>query len=121
MDWWRESLAWIAQPNPPHVSIYMLEVDEDSRLGQEVLLNGKRYGAPEVPGDGLIVDMYEAAVEELASMGIRRYEISNFARAGFESVHNLKYWRLHPYPGFGADPHSFDGELRGQNVEQAAE
>ena len=118
---WRESLRWIEKLAPTHVSVYMLEVDEDSRLGQEVLLNGKRYGAPDVPADELIVEFYETAVAELARMGIHRYEISNFARPGFESVHNLKYWRLEPYLGFGADAHSFEGTLRFQNVEQAAE
>jgi oxygen-independent coproporphyrinogen-3 oxidase len=118
---WRESLGWVAKLAPPHVSVYMLEVDEDSRLGQEVLLDGKRYGAPEVPGDGPIVEMYETAVAELARQGINRYEISNFARPGFESVHNLKYWRLEPYAGFGADAHSFDGRLRFQNVEAAGD
>jgi oxygen-independent coproporphyrinogen-3 oxidase len=121
LDSWRESLAWVAKLAPPHVSVYMLEVDEDSRLGQEVLLNGKRYGAPDVPGDGPIVEMYETAVEELARQGIDRYEISNFARPGFESVHNLKYWRLEPYAGFGADAHSFDGLLRFQNVQSPAD
>ena len=50
-------------------------------------------------------------------MGIQRYEISNFARPGFESLHNLKYWQLEPYAGFGADAHSFDGVMRGQNIE----
>jgi oxygen-independent coproporphyrinogen III oxidase len=122
---WRQSLEWIARIDAPHVSIYMLEVDEDSRLGQEVLLNGKRYGAPDVPGDDMIGDMYEGAVEYLSGLGLRRYEISNFARPGFESLHNLKYWRLEPYVGFGADAHSFDGPLdgmtRSQNVETAAE
>ena len=54
-------------------------------------------------------------------MGIARYEISNFARAGFESRHNLKYWRMEPYVGFGADAHSFDGTVRRQNAESAAE
>ncbi|HLK19270.1 MAG TPA: hypothetical protein VKT81_09945, partial [Bryobacteraceae bacterium] len=97
-----------------------LEVDEDSRLGNEVLLNGKRYGAPDVPADDLIAELYETAVTELARMGIHRYEISNFARPGFESLHNLKYWRLEPYVGFGADAHSFDGQQRFQNVESAA-
>lgn len=121
MDSWRESLGWIERLDPPHVSIYMLEVDEDSRLGREVLLNGTRYGASDVPDDGLIVAMYETAVDRLARLGIRRYEISNFARQDFESLHNLKYWRLQPYAGFGADAHSFDGVLRSQNVEQAAE
>jgi oxygen-independent coproporphyrinogen-3 oxidase len=118
---WRESLEWTEKLAPPHVSIYMLEIDDDSRLGQEVLLNGKRYGAPDVPADELTAELYEIAVSELDRMGIHRYEISNFARSGFESVHNLKYWRLEPYLGFGADAHSFDGGMRSQNVESAAE
>ncbi|MBZ5607729.1 MAG: radical SAM family heme chaperone HemW [Acidobacteriia bacterium] len=120
-DSWRESLACIEKLAPPHVSVYMLEIDEDSRLGSEVLLNGKRYGAPEIPGDELIAELYETAVCELDRLGIRRYEISNFARPGFESLHNLKYWRLEPYLGFGADAHSFDGAERSQNVESAQE
>ncbi len=118
---WRESLAWIEKLEPPHVSVYMLEVDEDSRLGNEVLLNGKRYGAPDVPADELTAELYETAVAGLGRLGIHRYEISNFARPGFESLHNLKYWRLEPYIGFGADAHSFDGARRFQNVESASE
>jgi putative oxygen-independent coproporphyrinogen III oxidase len=116
---WKESLQWIDQLAPPHVSVYMLEIDEDSRLGHEVLLNGKRYGAPDVPPDELTAELYEIAVSELDRMGIHRYEISNFARPAFESLHNLKYWRLKPYLGFGADAHSFDGSMRSQNVESA--
>ena len=58
---------------------------------------------------------------EFARLGIQRYEISNFAQPGFESAHNLKYWRLEPYLGFGADAHSFDGVTRSQNVEAAQE
>ncbi len=118
---WNESLSWIERLAVPHVSVYMLEIDEDSRLGQEVLLNGKRYGAPDVAGDDEIAAMYETAVERLRQLGIERYEISNFARPGFESLHNLKYWKLEPYAGFGADAHSFDGEKRFQNVESAEE
>jgi oxygen-independent coproporphyrinogen-3 oxidase len=118
---WRESLTWIEKLDPSHVSVYMLEVDEDSRLGSEVLLNGKRYGAPDVPSDDLTAELYETAVAELGCLGIHRYEISNFAKPGFESLHNLKYWRLEPYIGFGADAHSFDGTRRFQNVESAAE
>jgi oxygen-independent coproporphyrinogen-3 oxidase len=118
---WRESLRWIEKLEPPHVSVYMLEVDEDSRLGSEVLLNGQRYGAPDVPSEDLTADLYETAVQELGGLGIHRYEISNFARRGFESLHNLKYWRLEPYLGFGADAHSFDGTLRFQNIESAKE
>jgi oxygen-independent coproporphyrinogen-3 oxidase len=118
---WNTSLSWVSAIDPPHVSVYMLEVDEDSRLGQEVLLNGKRYGAPEVPGDDAIAEFYELAVRHLHAMGIERYEISNFARPGFESLHNLKYWRLEPYLGFGVDAHSFDGRLRWQNTDSVAE
>jgi len=118
---WSESLQWIERLQPPHVSVYMLEVDADSRLGSEVLLNGQRYGAPDVPSDDAIVAMYEDAVDALAEQGIARYEISNFARPGRESLHNLKYWRLDPYIGFGADAHSFDGQWRWQNAETPAE
>jgi len=118
---WRESLDWIERLAPPHVSVYMLEVDEDSRLGKERLLGGVRYGAAEVPSDDEIADFYEFAVERLAAFGIPRYEISNFARPGFESRHNLKYWTLAPYVGFGADAHSFDGAVRRQNPESVAD
>ena len=103
----------------------MLEVDEDSRLGAEVLALGKRYGAGDVPSDDAIADFYEIAVARLDSLGIPRYEISNFARAGFESRHNLKYWRREPYLGFGADAHSFDARVdpgvRWQNAESASD
>jgi len=118
---WTESLNWIERLAPPHVSVYMFEIDEDSRLGNEVLLNGKRYGAPDVPPDELTAELYEMAVARLAGLGISRYEISNFARPGWESRHNLKYWRLEPYVGFGADAHSFDGERRRWNAEAAAD
>jgi len=118
---WSESLSWIERLQPPHVSVYMLEIDEDSRLGSEVLLNGKRYGAPDVPNDELTAEFYETAVERLGQMGIQRYEISNFARPGYESLHNLKYWQLEPYAGFGADAHSFDGLVRCQNIESPSE
>jgi oxygen-independent coproporphyrinogen-3 oxidase len=114
---WRESLDWIRRLDPPHVSVYMLEVDEDSRLGKELLLGGVRYGAGDIPADDDIAGFYELAVERLAASGIRRYEISNFAIPGFESRHNLKYWKLEPYAGFGADAHSFDGRARLQNPE----
>jgi oxygen-independent coproporphyrinogen-3 oxidase len=116
---WKESLDWIERLNPPHVSVYMFEVDEDSTLGAEIILGGKRYSAMDTPSEDATAEMYETAVERLKSMGIERYEISNFARPGYESLHNLKYWQLTPYVGFGADAHSFDGGQRWQNVESA--
>lgn len=116
---WSQSLDHIERLETPHVSIYMLEVDDDSRLGAEVLAFGQRYGARDIPSEDAIADFYETAVERLARIGIPRYEISNFARPGFESRHNLKYWTREPYLGFGADAHSFDGTHRIQNTELA--
>jgi oxygen-independent coproporphyrinogen-3 oxidase len=118
---WRESLGWVERLEAPHVSVYMLEVDEDSRLGLEILDGGGRYGARDVPSNDAIADMYESAAEFLEQIGVPRYEISNFARPGAESSHNLKYWRREPYIGFGSDAHSFDGTVRRQNVKSAAE
>lgn len=118
---WQESLDWVERFGVSHVSVYMLEVDEESRLGRELIAGGARYGARAVPDEDTIVRLYEAAVSRLESLGILRYEISNFARPGHESLHNLKYWRLEPYVGFGADAHSFDGCQRRANVETPAE
>lgn len=112
---WQLSLDWIERLGAPHASVYIFEVDEDSRLGSEILLAGTRYGAANVPSDDLTAELYERAVERLARAGLIRYEISNFARDGFESRHNLKYWELEPYVGFGLDAHSFDGHSRWSN------
>jgi len=117
---WRESLDWVERLDVDHVSVYMLEVDDNSRLGREILRGGSRYGAPETPDEDMIADLYELAVERLERAGLLRYEISNFARPGRQSLHNLKYWRLEPYAGFGAGAHSFDGVRRSWNVESAA-
>ncbi len=110
---WEYTLDWIERLQPPHVSVYIFEVDDDSRLGKEVLLGGGRYGAHRVPSDDLTAELYERAVVRLSRLGLARYEISNFARAGFESRHNLKYWQLEPYIGFGLDAHSFNGSIAG--------
>jgi oxygen-independent coproporphyrinogen-3 oxidase len=84
----------------------MLEVDEDSRLGRELLAGGTRYHAHFVPDEEAMADFYLAARERLNSAGIVQYEISNFARQGYESRHNVKYWTRQPYFGFGVDAHS---------------
>jgi len=118
---WRESLDWVERLGIDHVSVYMLEVDDHSRLGRELIAGGGRYGARAVPDEDTIVRLYESAIGRLESLGILRYEISNFARPGHESAHNLKYWRLEPYAGFGSDAHSFDGFVRRANVATPAE
>jgi oxygen-independent coproporphyrinogen-3 oxidase len=103
---WRLSLAETIATRVPHVSVYMLEVDEDSRLGRELLAGGKRYHAHFVPEEEAMADFYLVACEQLNAAGIAQYEISNFAGERFESRHNLKYWTRLPYLGFGVDAHS---------------
>jgi oxygen-independent coproporphyrinogen III oxidase len=103
---WEFSLHEVISSGVSHVSVYMLEIDEDSRLGRELIAGGTRYHAHFVPDDDLIADLYVAACERLGEAGIRQYEISNFARQGFQSRHNLKYWTRQPYMGFGVDAHS---------------
>ncbi|MGA7317784.1 MAG: radical SAM family heme chaperone HemW [Silvibacterium sp.] len=105
-DSWRESLSVLAETGVDHASVYMLEVDEDSRLGREVTSGGLKYYAPQVPADDAIAEMYAEAVEFLAVQGLPQYEISNFARPVAESQHNLKYWRRQAYLGVGLDAHS---------------
>src|SRR5260370_568856 len=103
---WNDSLDQAVASAVPHVSVYMLEVDEDSRLGRELIAGGTKYHAHFVPDDDATAEYYEAACSRLAAAGIEQYEISNFARAGYESRHNLKYWTRQPYLGFGVDAHS---------------
>jgi oxygen-independent coproporphyrinogen III oxidase len=103
---WISSLDDVIATGVPHVSVYMLEVDEDSRLGKELLAGGQRYHAHFVPKEDDIAGFYELACERLNAAGTAQYEISNFARAGHESKHNLKYWTRESYVGFGVDAHS---------------
>ncbi len=109
---WNLSLSETLATGVPHVSVYMLEVDEDSRLGNELLAGGSRYHAHFVPDDDLIADLYLAACERLGKGGVQQYEISNFARPVTHGIglrnsrHNLKYWTRQPYLGFGVDAHS---------------
>src|SRR5579864_4987382 len=103
---WDQSLTEAIATAVPHVSVYMLEVDEDSRLGRELIAGGTRYHAHFVPDEEAIADFYTAACEKLEAAGVPQYEISNFAREGFQSRHNLKYWTRQPYLGFGVDAHS---------------
>ena len=113
---WRFSLSETIATGAPHVSVYMLEVDDDSRLGRELIAGGARYHAHFVPNDDATADFYQQACEMLTAAGLAQYEISNFARAATESRdnelqsnesrHNLKYWTRQPYIGFGVDAHS---------------
>ena len=122
---WAFSVSETIATGVPHASVYMLEVDEDSRLGRELIAGGARYHAHFVPDDDATADFYLQACEMLDAAGIKQYEISNFARVASpsqpgvlqngrlqnklqnnESRHNLKYWTRRPYLGFGVDAHS---------------
>ncbi|MFI5088155.1 MAG: coproporphyrinogen-III oxidase family protein [Terriglobales bacterium] len=124
---WEFSLAETIASGVPHVSVYMLEVDEDSRLGRELIAGGTRYHAHFVPEDDATADYYLQGCDRLNAAGVLQYEISNFARdvdssrehpitgspghpicdhPMFASRHNLKYWTRQPYLGFGVDAHS---------------
>jgi len=103
---WQESVSTLISTGVPHASVYMLEVDDESRLGRELLSGGARYHAEVVPNDETIARMYEYAISALETAGIPQYEISNFGRPGFESRHNLRYWERRPYLGLGLDASS---------------
>src|SRR5207244_9838660 len=106
-DSWDFSLAETISAGAPHVSIYMLEVDEDSRLGRELIAGGTRYHAHFVPDEDSTAEFYLQACQLLNGAGVQQqYEISNFAREGFDSRHNLKYWTRQLYFGFGVDAYS---------------
>lgn len=117
---WDDSVRELLALRPEHVSIYLMEIDEGSRLGLEVLNGGTRYSAASLPSDDAMAGFYERACGQLADAGYGHYEISNWALPGFESRHNLKYWRREPYFGFGAGAHSFNGTQRWANAHDPA-
>jgi len=103
---WAFSVDHTITSQVPHASVYILERDEDSRLGRELIAGGTRYHAHFVPDEDLTADLYLMACDRLEAAGVQQYEISNFARQGYASLHNLKYWTRQPYLGFGVDAHS---------------
>lgn len=95
-----KTFDFIKRMNVPHISAYMLKIEQGTpffRLRDKLNL----------PSDDEVADMYLKTVEALGNMGLLQYEISNFAKPGFESRHNIKYWDLTPYLGIGKTAHSF--------------
>jgi oxygen-independent coproporphyrinogen III oxidase len=117
---WQYSVQEAIASGVPHVSVYLLEVDEESRLGREMLEQGSRYGVAAVPDEDETANWYQQGCAGLEAAGVHQYEISNFARAGHRSRHNLKYWERLPYVGFGLDAHSMlhagEGAVRFANT-----
>jgi oxygen-independent coproporphyrinogen-3 oxidase len=103
---WRFSVEQAIASDAPHISVYLMEVDDESRLGREMLEQGTRYSAAAVPPEDDSATWYQYACDALGAAGVHQYEISNFAKLGHRSRHNLKYWQRDPYVGFGLDAHS---------------
>lgn len=105
LESWKETLEKAAALSPEHLSCYGLKVEEGTPLRDmlETL---------DLPDDDAQADMYLWTVERLEELGYRQYEISNFAKPGYESRHNLKYWTLGEYAGFGPGAHSDLGDVR---------
>ena len=104
-DRWAANLAAAVDLAPDHLSCYGLKVEEGTPLF------ARREGAG-LPDDEAQADMYLYTVDYLRRFGYFQYEISNFARTGRESRHNLKYWTLGEYAGFGPGAHSDFGDVR---------
>ncbi len=99
---WQESLDALVATGVEHASIYMLEIDEDSRLGRELLAGGSRYHAGTVPSEELTADLYQSAIAFLEQNGLRQYEISNFARTGLPVSPQLEVLAPPPVSRFRA-------------------
>lgn len=102
---WQKTLAHIVDLAPQHISCYGLKVEEGTPLYD-------RRESADLPDDEQQADMYLYTVDYLAAQGYGQYEISNFAKDGFASRHNLKYWTLGEYAGFGPGAHSDFGNVR---------
>jgi oxygen-independent coproporphyrinogen-3 oxidase len=118
---WTTSLEEVIATGVPHVSVYMLEVDEDSRLGRELIAGGTRYHAHFVPDEDAIADLYVEACRRLNAAGVAQYEISNFGVPGALSRHNLKYWTDGEWIGFGPGAHSTIDGMRTRNVSSTSD
>jgi oxygen-independent coproporphyrinogen-3 oxidase len=107
---WASSLEGVIALEPEHVSLYLLEVEDKTLLAHRT-----RRGALRLPEDDLVAELLSWSVARLADAGLPRYEISNFARPGFESRHNLKYWDDAPFVGLGMAAHSYRDGRRSWN------
>ena len=106
MEGWQDTVEQALSLRPEHLSCYGLKVEPGTPLDDRVI-RGER-----LPDDDVQADLYLWMVDRLAREGYRQYEVSNFARSGFQSRHNLKYWMGRPYIGFGPGAHSDFGGRR---------
>lgn len=107
---WVETLLNVIDLGPEHVSCYSLKVEEGTKFH-----NALKQGEIKIPNDETDREMYYQAQESLNKFGYNQYEISNFAKPGYECVHNMAYWTFKEYIGFGAGAHSFFDNKRVEN------
>lgn len=108
---WSETLDVAMAMAPDHISLYSLQIEPGTPLSVDV-----KTGRYPVPDDDLAADMYEEAQRKLATQGFGQYEISNWAKPGMESRHNLIYWHNEPYLGVGPGAHSWFAGQRFANL-----
>ena len=108
---WEATIDEAIALDPEHISCYQLTVEGDNVLAQR-LENGEYEEAP----DELCRHQYDILCSKMAAAGYVHYEISNFAKPGFEAIHNGGYWQRHPYVGLGPSAHSFSGRGRSWNT-----
>jgi oxygen-independent coproporphyrinogen-3 oxidase len=111
VDWGRD-LTLALEQEPDHLSTYGLTVERETPLARSI----EAKLLPPPPPPDKVAELFLLSGQVLAEAGFKRYEVSNFAKAGRESRHNLKYWRRAPYLGLGPAAHSFDGLRRWANV-----
>ena len=105
MGKWKKTLETVAALNPEHISAYSLSIEEGTPFYERY--GEGRIGRLDLPGEELDRAMYHYTKEYLGSQGYSRYEFSNYAKKGFESRHNMTYWTLGDYVGFGRAAHSY--------------
>ncbi|MGM0411195.1 MAG: radical SAM family heme chaperone HemW [Bacillota bacterium] len=107
---WKNNLNTAIKIDPPHISIYNLQIEEETLLYKRLKNNELKTIKEE-----LDAKMYEYTIKELKKYSFKQYEISNFAKKGYESKHNLCYWKYEPYLGLGPAAHSFTSKTRFYN------
>lgn len=108
---WTRDLRTIVSLDVPHISAYTLTVEHGTELQRQV-----RGGSVIMPPDDDTIRLFDTTRSILSSAGIEPYEISNFSRPGQECRHNLHYWRIEPYLGFGPSAHTYFDNYRWQNM-----
>lgn len=106
----KRTLKTLKRCDIPHISAYSLIVEDGTPI--KALID---QGKVKEPKEIKVLSMYDFVKNELASWGLNRYEVSNFAKSGFECKHNLNCWNMVEYAGFGAGAHSFIGDERYYN------